>query len=732
MDSDPYAALGSPVEAATAAANNGSVRRAPVKGRSYTAEDAVQELGMTPDEAQQFARTGTDPRGDLALAAPTDAGSAQPQTTDPYAQVASDPNAPATPDQAPPGTPPAVTTNPEHITAPDRVALEDAPALPQGQDTGLIGENGGSHTATDPRFKGANQAVEAMIRVGTPSPKILSYLKGRGYSDAAMLNMAQQLGAIRQWQHQNPDYKGGFVIDLERDKVPNNVLENVMGSDVGASLTAAGDAGTAFALPKIAALAGADGQHVQDAISAAEAAHPKSAMAGTLAGGLTASLGVEAGLERLGVNGAIIRPLAADALYGGTAGAVTTDVGADGRPATAMDRAKGAVKSALASAAGNVAGRGVSKGLRAAGSTAADPYVAAINQANIPTTAGQQYSGKIGGIIKRTEDRIAGLPVIGDIINARRAEGIRTFNVRSFEHALKPIGENVGNSVGEEAIDEAQDKISSAFGKALNGKAVNADTVFAKDLTDSVTALSELPRVGPEVADNVKEILKPYMKGNTLTGEAMQQMSRELRDLKGDYFRSGDPMKKRIGNAIDGVENAIFGPFRRQAPEVLPDYNRAKAAQRRLYILADAVNRAKNQEGIFMPHQLGQADRAATIKTEGKVNAARGRGQFHDLQRAAQKVLPSKIPDSGTAGRIIIPGIALGVGGASDESGLTHGAGMTLAGILTLAYSRAGQRLLTKPGRGIGGTVGKVLSSDRTGRALSKAGAVSGAVAASQ
>lgn len=733
MQSDPYAALGDPIDVTPAPAsapmpaNNGSTRRAPVPGRKYSVEDAIQELGMTAPEAQQFVTTGKDPRADVAGPATP----AEVQQPDPYAQVATDAEAPASAQTADQSAPPAISTNEEHVTAPDRVILQDADALPQGQDTGVVGEKGGSHTITDPRFKGANQTVQAMIRGGVSSPHILTYLKGLGYSDSALLNMAHQLGEIRSWQKRNPGYKGSFVIDIERDHAPNSVLQNFMGSDVGAGVTAAGDAGTAFALPKIAAAVGADGQQVQDAIAAAEQAHPKSAAAGTLAGGVGTSLAAETALLKAGVP-EIAAPLVADALYGGTAGGVTTDIGADGQPATAMDRVKGAVKGAVASVAGNVGGQLVGKGLKAAGSPAGDAYVATINDANIPTTVGQQYSGKIGGIIKRTEDRIAGLPILGEIINARRAEGIRTFNVRSFDHALKPIGENVGNAVGEEAIDEAQDKISQAFGRALNGKTVNADTPFVKDLTNAVTDLSSLPRVGTEVADSVKEILAPYMTGNALTGEGMQQMSRELRDLKASYFRSNEPMAKRIGNAIDGVENAIFGPFRRQAPEVLPAYNRAKSAQRRLYILADAVNKAKNKEGIFMPHQLGQADRAATVKTEGKVNAARGRGQFHELQRAAQQVLPSSIPDSGTAGRLVIPAAVLGVGAASDESGLTHGAGLTLAGALALAYSRAGQRILTKPGRGIGGTVGKVLTSDKTRRALSRAGAVTGAVAATQ
>jgi hypothetical protein len=42
--------------------NTGGVFRSPVPGRSYNQEDAIQELGMTADEASQFIATGRDPR----------------------------------------------------------------------------------------------------------------------------------------------------------------------------------------------------------------------------------------------------------------------------------------------------------------------------------------------------------------------------------------------------------------------------------------------------------------------------------------------------------------------------------------------------------------------------------------------------------------------------------------------------------------------------------------------
>lgn len=605
----------------------------------------------------------------------------------------------------------------------------------QGQDTGIIGEKGGSRIVANPEWAGANASVNAMLKAGKSRSEIIGFLKSRaGFSDAELAAILPQVVRLDEWRKRYPQYKGDFKVDVERIEIPNTRWENFSNSDVGVGAASAADAATGFTLDNMAGALGGDAEATRTALDAAQRAHPKSSVAGTVAGGVGAALGAEAGLAAAGMKRGVGRALAADTGYGLVAGAGGTDYAADGSPASVADRAIGAVKGATAAAAGSLAGQSIGK----SGRPSRDPYVAKLNEEGLDyTTIGQQYgrSGRIGGILKRTEDRLAGLPLVGDIINARRLEGIRRFNEVTFNRVLKPLGEKIDGRVGEDAVDYAQDRVSQAFQDALNGKSVVADKPFVTQLTGAVGDVMELPRVGGEVADNIRVILEPYMRSGddlteTITGEAMQQISRELRDLSAGYYT--DPLKNRIGKAVSEVEDAIFGMFRRQAPEVLPAYNKAKVAQRRLYTVADAVNKAKNQEGIFMPSQLGQADRAATIKTEGKVSAARGRGQFQELQRAGQEVLPSKIPDSGTTGRIAVPGIALGISATGDATGATGGVLLPMTAILSLAYTRAGQRLLTKPGRGGTGRVAKALGGEKTQRALSATGGATGASLATQ
>jgi hypothetical protein len=78
----------------------------------------------------------------------------------------------------------------------------------------------------------------------------------------------------------------------------------------------------------------------------------------------------------------------------------------------------------------------------------------------------------------------------------------------------------------------------------------------------------------------------------------------------------------------------------------------ANTAYRNLNILSDAVGRGINNEGLFMPSQLGAAAKANTTRFGGKIAAATPDRPFYELQRAGQEVLPSRVPDSGTAGRI--------------------------------------------------------------------------------
>ncbi len=631
----------------------------------------------------------------------------------------------------PPAPPPAGGPPPAN-------ALEagNIPGADDGTGETLLAAGQAEKTVTD---AGLNNAYRQRLGEGASGDELVALLTSAGINDP---KAHQQARAQASWRARFPKvpiekYPVNFTFT---GKVAGSeqALNSLAQTDVGAAAISAGDAASGFTLDNIVGATGGNAERTRMGVDQVAEDHPKSSLAGTVVGGTIGALGLQRAAGAAGVTG-VRGMMLGDAAYGAGAGAGMTDYAADGSAATVADRMLGAGKGTAIGVAGSYLGNKVGAGGAKLATGTSNPSVRAMQDVGAVTTIGQQLgqSGKIGGAIKSAEDRLSGVPVVGDMIKSRQTEGFEKMNAGAFDRALKPIGKSVNGKTGEEAMLAADQEVSAAFTQALRGKRAPADPQFETDLGVAVFRAMDLPRVGPEVADEIKAIIQPYMSGNGITGEAMQQMSRDLRAYKSKW--ANDTASRRVGEAIDGVEEAIFGMFRRHTPEVLPAYNKAKLAAQRLYTIERAVLKGKNTDGVFTPAQLGQADREATIAYGGRRAASTGRGQFHDYQRAAQNVLPNKIPDSGTAGRLAmlatpaaIAGSGAGVGYAAGDPSSGAGAGLTLATILTLAYTKGGQRLLTKPGRGMSGRTGRVLKSETTRKALTASGAASGVALANQ
>jgi hypothetical protein len=454
------------------------------------------------------------------------------------------------------------------------------------------------------------------------------------------------------------------------------------------------------------------------ALAATSATNPTASLLGDVGGSALPMMGAEAALHGAGMAPGLLRSALANAGYGAVAGG-------------AQDGSAGAGMGALVGAAGGVAGEKLAGGLGAALKGVTNPSVGYVAK-DVPLTLGQAVgqSGIVGRAVKGVEDRLAGLPVVGDAINARRLEGLQKMNSAAFDRALEPIGAKAGGKFGEQAVADAQDQVSAAFTKALQGKTADLDRGFIVDATKAKMGIDKLPdSVRDEVNNQVDHAINNYFDdGGQITGENMQALLRELGGIKRGY--QGSPLGHRIGTVVDQFSDSVENLFRRQSPDVMPQYDAAKKAFKRVSTLEGAVLRAKNTNGVFTPGQLGMEDRANTVKFGGKHQAAAGGGGFHDFQRAMQETLPNKVPDSGTAGRLLIPGALIAGGaGAGAASGDTE-KGLTLGALIAAAYTKTGQRALTasvlKRGtalRAVGGAVQKsarAIGHGSAGAAVSK------------
>jgi hypothetical protein len=545
---------------------------------------------------------------------------------------------------------------------------------------GLTLSQGGTHVVTDPALTGANRQVEAMIRDGRSGAEIRDYL------DTVRPGLGVQVRNLDEWiayHNANPSKSIDARIDrVEKPLTPAGSLMNRAAQSVpGAMAVGAADmisGGTLDNMTSNPALARAGMAGVAEM-------HPNATLAGNVLGGIGAGMGAEGltgamGLGRMGAT------LAGDILPGMAYGAGSSDEGS---------RALGAGAGGLAGLVGGVTGRAAGRGI----SGVIDPAVKRLNDAGVRLTVPQM----VGGAHKGLEDRLSGFPGFRTVIGGARKRGLADANAAAFAQAVVPPGAAVtGEQIGEAGVNNLSDAVSQAYRDALGGKVVQIDPQFSGDWGNLSQQLPGIPNVGPELQAGIAQTIGPMFQNGALTGESMQAIDRGLADLSRAY--SDHPLyATHIRPAIDAANNAVAGMFERQAPDVMPAYRAAKQSYRNLSTISDAVNAGLQTDGMFTAAQLGTAARANAKKFGSSITAAKGERPFFQLQRDMQNVLPSKIPDPGTAGQMAVPWIASGALGGSmgaaanaDEGagGMAQGGGMGAIGGLGIAGALASPYVL--------------------------------------
>ena len=384
--------------------------------------------------------------------------------------------------------------------------------------------------------------------------------------------------------------------------------------------------------------------------------------------------------------------LAGDAAYGSTYGASTTPDNPFG----------GAVTGALSSVGGNLAGRAATNAIGGTMRGVSNDAVNYLASRNIPMTGGQTA----GGLLKSLEDKATSLPGVGNLINARRTEGLNALNLTAQNDA---VGGGV-SKIGADGADQMQAKTDMLYGNALNGKSVRVDQHYLDAQPGVEAAVNAIPAVGPDLhqalATNIGPLFQP---GGVLTGDNMQAGIRTLQQLHSGY--SDSPfynLPNGIKPALDGVQNQLTGLFERQAPEVMPAFNEAQAAYGNKQLVQKAQKSAGAGDTPFTADQLNRASINNTSSFGGANLAASTDRPFYDLAVNARDVLPSKIPNSGTSDRMWLAG-ALGLGGSGGLGGASGyangdtaggaetgaGFGLGAMGLMAGLNTKAGQKALT-------------------------------------
>jgi hypothetical protein len=423
--------------------------------------------------------------------------------------------------------------------------------------------------------------------------------------------------------------------------------------------------------------------------------HPIAALGGNVAGFIAgdAALGAIPGVAALAgrIPGAV-RPLAGDALYGAAYGAGSSD--------NLADVPRAALGGAALGAAGGVLGRGIVRSAAAVASPVANAAVRRLTDAGVTLTPGQILGaggGVVGRAVKGIEDRAAGFPIVGDVINNARRGGVEDFNRAAIDDALVPIG-GKATDVGHAGIADARQQVSDAYSDAIGKMSATPDAQFTADLRavgKKVDTLSQAHR--DQFHSIVDTDLQPYLNGkSTLAGGDLQAIKQGL-DTRISNLRGqgSSPQDRDLADRLADVRDSVLDLAGRSDPSAAADFQNANRAYSMLSRVEGAGAKAK--DGVFTPQMFRTSVTKRGYGTT-TANVAAGSAPMQQLATDASTILPSSVPDSGTAGRAALgilgarlaPGAALG-GAAGYENGGSAGA-LTGAALGAAAFSRPGLR----------------------------------------
>lgn len=508
----------------------------------------------------------------------------------------------------------------------------------------------------DPRMAGLNEQVARMVAEGAAPGKVAKFLKEKGASPQAQMDVMRQVHDYRKFK-ERMEKRGKKVglptIDLERREVPNSTWNKISASPAGAALMAAGNTITGNHLDNLAGLTGSDPELANIGMAQVRQNNPGASLAGDLAGGLGLYGAGAKALGTLGVRGigggAFSRSaLAGDAAMGGYIGS-----GANG---TEGFSAQGALTGAAAGMAGGALGRGtintIGRTVSPSGGALAPAYAEGVRP-----TIGQ----RMGGVVDRAEQAFTSMPLVGGIQRSARNRAIEDWQAGAFNQALREIGTQLPKGVksGTGAHAFMQDQFNAAYTKARSGMTFRQDPQFIDDFRGIATEVASLSdgaqkrfAVFVRQAEN-----KMKARGGVLNGNDFKTLSSTL-DKRIRKIRSSPSGDYELADSLEELSIAMDNAARRHSS---PEAVAALDAADRGYVMSVLIENAGRKPGGEIGEFSGKQLESAILGNSGlrSRQALRGEAPLQDYAAAGAR-LGQSVPDSGTPERLA----ALGGAGA--------------------------------------------------------------------
>lgn len=313
----------------------------------------------------------------------------------------------------------------------------------------------------------------------------------------------------------------------------------------------------------------------------------------------------------------------------------------------------------------------------------------------VPLTLGQMA----GGPLRKIEDSLTSVPVVGDMIRNAQRRGLEGVNRAAYDDTLAHLGEKLPDeiNIGRDAYNYTKQRLSDAYDDVLAPLVVVKDAPWTAAVGAAKSATGKIgdKTIKANVNDIIKtEVLSRFDKAGQMVGEDMKAAQEALTGHIADLSK-GTKWSRDAAGVLKGLKSDLEGLVTRVDAEAGKQLAKVNKAYSFLKPLETAAAKPSSKDGIFTMPQLSMAAAAG----KSKATLAAGKAPHQELADAA-RILPSTVPDSGSAGRLFTGAGATGLMGLlGGHLPVIGPAALPAAGLIggtALAYTRRGQEALTK------------------------------------
>lgn len=512
-------------------------------------------------------------------------------------------------------------------------------------------EAGAIASKADPALAGTNAKVRAMLKAGVPQGVIVDYLNSvrPGLGDGAI----PSLNAVERWKSANPNYRGGFKVDLEKEYYKTSPAQSVFGqtalSAPGAYAIQAANALTAGNLANLTA----NPEEAKATISGLKETRPISSFLGELTGYGLGAANVAGALRAAGA-GIGSAGLGGEAIFGGVTGATAAGEG---------NRIKGALTGGTLGVLGSAIGGYAPKLVADIVSPSISKEVQMAAKSDIPMSLGTMLGGKY----KAFEERLANvIPFFDQQLQGISNEAAQLAQRKVFNEVLQPIGKKLPSSVG--IGEDAFRHMDELYGKQYDDLYAQMRFSNTPDVSQKIAELQkevasrpgltndDVAQFGRDLKNAVIDPIKSSK--NYLTGEEFGSMMSNLKTAKRSAYKRNEGLGAAYNELQSILEDGAIASTKSQ--NVGKRYRDLSDSYRKYLIVQTAAKKPTGEVGEF----TGTSLRSAASPAEGAKAVTTGQADLTNLARMMQVVTPAGATGSQTTRNMAMGALLAGGGGA--------------------------------------------------------------------